>query len=140
MQLSTIEEALDALRAGKPVLVADDEGRENEGDAIISAELITEEWMAWIVRHTTGFLCVPMDDSRANALELPVMWRENQDPHQTNYTISVDAANRISTGVSAADRANTARVLADPGSSAASLIRPGPVSYTHLTLPTKRIV
>ena len=125
MQLSTIEEALDALRAGKPVLVADDEGRENEGDAIISAELITEEWMAWIVRHTTGFLCVPMDDSRANALELPVMWRENQDPHQTNYTISVDAANRISTGVSAADRANTARVLADPSSSAASLIRPG---------------
>lgn len=125
MQLSTIEEALDALRAGKPVLVADDEGRENEGDAIISAELITEEWMAWIVRHTTGFLCVPMDDSRANALELPVMWRENQDPHQTNYTISVDAANRFSTGVSAADRANTARVLADPGSSAASLIRPG---------------
>jgi 3,4-dihydroxy 2-butanone 4-phosphate synthase/GTP cyclohydrolase II len=125
MQLSTIEEALDALRAGKPVLVADDEGRENEGDAIISAELVSEEWMAWIVRNTTGFLCVPMDDSRANALELPVMWRENQDPHQTNYTISVDAANRISTGVSAADRANTARVLADPSSSAASLIRPG---------------
>ncbi len=125
MQLSTIEEALHALRAGKPVLVADDEGRENEGDAIISAELVSEEWMAWIVRNTTGFLCVPMDDSRANALELPVMWRENQDPHQTNYTISVDAANRISTGVSAADRANTARVLADPSSSAASLIRPG---------------
>ena len=125
MQLSTIEEALDALRAGKPILVADDESRENEGDAIISAELVTEEWMAWIVRHTTGFLCVPMDDSRANALELPVMWRENQDPHQTNYTITVDAANRFSTGVSAADRANTARVLADPSSSAASLIRPG---------------
>lgn len=125
MQLSTIEEALDALRAGKPILVADDETRENEGDAIISAELVTEEWMAWIVRHTTGFLCVPMDDSRANALELPVMWRENQDPHQTNYTITVDAANRFSTGVSAADRANTARVLADPSSSAASLIRPG---------------
>ncbi|MFM5968310.1 MAG: GTP cyclohydrolase II [Micrococcales bacterium] len=125
MQLSTIEEALDALRAGKPILVADDENRENEGDAIISAELVTEEWMAWIVRNTTGFLCVPMDDARANALELPVMWRENQDPHQTNYTITVDAANRLSTGVSAADRANTARVLANPSSSAASLIRPG---------------
>ena len=125
MQLSTIEEALDALRAGKPILVADDENRENEGDAIISAELVTEEWMAWIVRNTTGFLCVPMDDSRANALELPVMWRENQDPHQTNYTITVDAANRISTGVSAADRANTARVLANPSSSGTSLIRPG---------------
>ncbi|MDE2386206.1 MAG: GTP cyclohydrolase II [Actinomycetales bacterium] len=125
MKLSTIEEALDALRAGKPVLVADDENRENEGDAIISAELASEEWIAWIVQNTTGFLCVPMDDSRANALGLPVMWRENQDPHLTNYTITVDAANRLSTGVSAADRANTARVLADPTSSTESLIRPG---------------
>ena len=125
MALSTIEQALDALRAGKPILVADDENRENEGDAVMAAEFASEEWMAWIVRNTTGFLCVPMDDSRANALELPVMWRENQDPHQTNYTITVDAANRISTGVSAADRANTARVLANPSSSATSLIRPG---------------
>ena len=125
MKLSTIPEALEALRAGKPVLVADDEDRENEGDAIISAELASEQWIAWMVRHTTGFLCVPMDDARANALGLPVMWADNQDPHGTNYTISVDATNRISTGVSAADRANTARVLADPASDSSSLIRPG---------------
>lgn len=125
MKLSTIPEALEALRAGKPVLVADDEDRENEGDAIISAELASEQWIAWMVRHTTGFLCVPMDDARANALGLPVMWAENQDPHGTNYTITVDATNRFSTGVSAADRANTAHVLADPASDASSLIRPG---------------
>lgn len=125
MKLSTIPEALEALRAGKPVLVADDEDRENEGDAIISAELASEQWIAWMVRHTTGFLCVPMDDARANALGLPVMWVENQDPHGTNYTITVDATNRFSTGVSAADRANTAHVLADPASDASSLIRPG---------------
>ena len=125
MKLATIEEALEALRAGKPVLVADDENRENEGDAIISAELASEEWIAWIVRNTTGFLCVPMEESRANALGLPVMWRENKDPHVTNYTITVDATNRISTGVSAADRANTAHVLADPASTPDSLIRPG---------------
>jgi 3,4-dihydroxy 2-butanone 4-phosphate synthase/GTP cyclohydrolase II len=125
LELSTIEEALQALRAGKPVLVADDEDRENEGDAIISAELASPEWIAWIVANTTGFLCVPMEESRANALGLPLMWRNNEDPHLTNYTVSVDAANRHSTGVSAEDRANTARVLADPASVPASLIRPG---------------
>lgn len=125
MALSTIEQALEALRAGKPVLVADDENRENEGDAIIAAEFVTEEWMAWIVRHTTGFLCVPMEEARANELELPQMILNNQDPHGTNYTVSVDATNRESTGVSAFDRALTARVLADPSSTAKSLIRPG---------------
>jgi 3,4-dihydroxy 2-butanone 4-phosphate synthase/GTP cyclohydrolase II len=125
MALSTIEQAIEALKAGKPILVADDENRENEGDAIIAAELVTEEWMAWIVRNTTGFLCVPMEESRANELELPLMTVQNEDPHVTNYTVSVDAANRYATGVSAADRANTANVLANPRSTAASLIRPG---------------
>jgi 3,4-dihydroxy 2-butanone 4-phosphate synthase/GTP cyclohydrolase II len=125
MELSTIDQALDALRAGKPVLVADATDRENEGDAIISAELVTPEWMAWMIRHTSGFLCVPMEESRANHLELPVMTVQNRDPHSTNYTITVDATNRISTGISAADRANTARVLADPASMPGDLIRPG---------------
>ena len=125
MPLNTIEEALEALRAGKPVLVADDENRENEGDAIIAAEFATEEWMAWIVRNTTGFLCAPMEEARANELELPQMILNNQDPHGTNYTVSVDATTRESTGVSAYDRALTARVLADPASTAKSLIRPG---------------
>jgi 3,4-dihydroxy 2-butanone 4-phosphate synthase/GTP cyclohydrolase II len=125
MELSTVEQALDALRAGKPVLVADADDRENEGDAIISAELASPEWIAWMVRHTTGFLCVPMEESRANALELPLMTVQNRDPHGTKYTITVDATNRISTGVSAADRANTAHVLADPASGPEDLIRPG---------------
>jgi 3,4-dihydroxy 2-butanone 4-phosphate synthase/GTP cyclohydrolase II len=125
MALSTIEQALDALRAGKPILVADDENRENEGDAIMAAEFMTEQWMAWIVQNTTGFLCAPMEDARANELELPLMIQNNQDPHQTNYTITVDASDRESTGVSAFDRALTVRTLADPMSSAESLIRPG---------------
>ena len=107
------------------MLVADNEDRENEGDAILAAELATPEWISWIVSNTTGFLCVPMEDSRANALDLPLMWRNNKDPHMTNYTITVDATNRISTGVSAEDRANTARVLADPASTPESFIRPG---------------
>lgn len=125
IELSTIAEAVAALRAGKPVLVADSENRENEGDAILAAELATPKWISWIVNNTTGFLCVPMEDSRANALDLPLMWRNNKDPHMTNYTITVDATNRFSTGVSAEDRANTARVLADPASTPGSLIRPG---------------
>lgn len=125
IELSTIAEAVAALREGKPVLVADNENRENEGDAILAAELATPEWISWIVNNTTGFLCVPMEDSRANALDLPLMWRNNKDPHMTNYTITVDATNRISTGVSAEDRANTARVLADPASTPESFIRPG---------------
>jgi 3,4-dihydroxy 2-butanone 4-phosphate synthase/GTP cyclohydrolase II len=125
MALSTIEHALEALKAGKPVLVADDEGRENEGDAIIAAEFVNEKWMAWMVRNTTGYLCVPMEEARANELELPLMTTNNQDPHLTRYTISVDAANRTSTGVSAAERANTANVLANPESGPAHLIRPG---------------
>jgi 3,4-dihydroxy 2-butanone 4-phosphate synthase/GTP cyclohydrolase II len=125
MALSTIQQALDALRAGKPILVSDAADRENEGDAIIAAEFATAEWIAWMVSHTTGFLCVPMEDSRANELELPLMTMENKDPHGTNYTITVDATNRFSTGVSAADRANTARVLASRESSPESLIRPG---------------
>jgi len=125
MALSTIEQALEALRAGKPILVADDENRENEGDAIMAAEFMTEQWMAWIVQNTTGFLCAPMEDARANELELPLMIQNNQDPHQTNYTITVDATTRESTGVSAFDRALTVRTLADPMSSAESLIRPG---------------
>jgi 3,4-dihydroxy 2-butanone 4-phosphate synthase/GTP cyclohydrolase II len=125
MQLSTIEEALQALREGKPVIVADADDRENEGDAIISAELASPEWIAWIVRNTTGFLCVPMEDAWANHLELPLMTTQNRDPHSTNYTITVDATNRFSTGVSAEDRANTAHVLASPESGPADLIRPG---------------
>ena len=125
MSLSTIEQALDALRAGKPVLVADDENRENEGDAIISAELVSPEWMAWIVENTTGFLCVPMEESRANELDLPLMVLNNQDSHHTNYTVTVDAANRISTGVSAEDRTLAAHALADKNSTPSSVIRPG---------------
>ena len=125
MALSTIQRALEALRAGKPILVSDAADRENEGDAIIAAEFATPEWIAWMVSHTTGFLCVPMEDSRANELELPLMTMENKDPHGTNYTITVDATNRFSTGVSAADRANTARVLASRESTPESLIRPG---------------
>ena len=125
MSLSTIEEALAALREGKPVLVADAENRENEGDAIMAAEFATEEWIAWIVRNTSGYLCAPMTEQRANHLELPLMVLSNQDFLRTQYTVSVDAAEGVTTGISAADRALTLRTLANPVSTPESLVRPG---------------
>jgi 3,4-dihydroxy 2-butanone 4-phosphate synthase/GTP cyclohydrolase II len=125
MSLADIPTALEALRLGKPVIVADDEGRENEGDVIISAELATQEWIAWTVRYSSGFICAPMTNDIADKLDLPVMVLANEDPRGTNYTITVDASDRLSTGISAADRAHTLRVLANPLSVPASLNRPG---------------
>jgi 3,4-dihydroxy 2-butanone 4-phosphate synthase/GTP cyclohydrolase II len=125
VSLAPIPTALEALRAGRPVLVADDEHRENEGDVILAAEHATQEWIAWTVRHTSGFLCAPMTNEIADRLELPVMVVDNEDPRGTNYTITVDAADRNGTGISAADRAHTLRVLADLSSTPSSLRRPG---------------
>jgi 3,4-dihydroxy 2-butanone 4-phosphate synthase/GTP cyclohydrolase II len=127
MSIGTIPQALAALRVGKPVLVADDEGRENEGDVIIAAQLATPAWIAWTIRHTSGFLCAPMTNEIADQLELPLMVANNQDPRRTAYTITVDAADRITTGISASDRSHTLRTLADPASVPTSLIRPGHV-------------
>ncbi|MBP2437187.1 GTP cyclohydrolase II [Microbacterium amylolyticum] len=123
--LSTIDEALDALRAGRPILVADDENRENEGDVILSAQLATPEWIAWTVRYTSGYLCAPMPQEWADRLELAPMVANNEDMRGTAYTVSVDAAHGVTTGISAHDRARTLNVLADPESTATSVIRPG---------------
>ncbi|SIR72910.1 GTP cyclohydrolase II [Microbacterium sp. RURRCA19A] len=127
MSLSTIPEALEALRAGRPILVADDENRENEGDVIISAQLATPEWLAWTVRWSSGYVCAPMPADWADRLDLPPMVEVNQDARGTAYTVSVDAASGVTTGISAADRAHTLNVLADPESVPSSLIRPGHV-------------
>ncbi|MGB3732151.1 GTP cyclohydrolase II [Microbacterium sp.] len=125
MSLSTIEEALDALRAGKPVIVADDENRENEGDIIISAELATPEVMARMVRWTSGLICAPMPADLADRLNLPPMVASNEDARSTAYTVSVDAAEGVTTGISAHDRSLTLNTLANPDSTAKSIIRPG---------------
>ncbi|WP_285135627.1 GTP cyclohydrolase II [Microbacterium sp. lyk4-40-TSB-66] len=127
MSLSTIPEALEALRQGRPILVADDENRENEGDVIISAQLATPEWLAWTVRWSSGYVCAPMPGEWADRLDLPPMVEVNQDARGTAYTVSVDAASGVTTGISAADRSRTLNVLADPESAPTSLIRPGHV-------------
>jgi 3,4-dihydroxy 2-butanone 4-phosphate synthase/GTP cyclohydrolase II len=125
MSLADIPTALQALRDGRPVIVADDEGRENEGDVVMAAQFASQEWIAWTVRHTSGYLCAPMTNAWADRLNLPPMWAKSEDPRGTAYTVSVDAADRLSTGISASDRAHTLRVLADPESTPASVIRPG---------------
>lgn len=121
----TVEAALAALRAGKPVIVTDDESRENEADVILAAQTLTTEWMAWTIRHTSGYVCAPMPAEVADRLALPLMVAENTDPLRTAYTISVDAAEGVSTGISAADRAHTLRRLADPAAAPGDFVRPG---------------
>ena len=125
--LATIEEALAALRTGRPVLVADNEDRENEGDVILAAETLSTEWMAWTIRHSSGYICAPMPQEVADRLSLPLMVADNHDPLRTAYTVTVDAAAGVTTGISAADRACTVRTLADPAATPERLIRPGHV-------------
>src|SRR5665647_2193184 len=123
-RLSTIEAAIEALRAGLPVLVTDDENRENEGDVILAAATMTTQWLAWTIRHTCGYICAPMSESRADRLGLPLMVVDNRDPRRTAYTVTVDAAEGVTTGISAADRAHTIRLLAQEGSTASDFNRP----------------
>ncbi|WP_422334728.1 GTP cyclohydrolase II [Rhodococcus sp. (in: high G+C Gram-positive bacteria)] len=123
----SLDAALAALREGKPVFVSDAADRENEGDVILAADRVSPAWVAWTVRHTSGLLCAPMTGERADALELPAMVADNQDPKKTAYTVTVDAAQGVSTGISAVDRATTLRVLADAAAEPADLIRPGHV-------------
>jgi 3,4-dihydroxy 2-butanone 4-phosphate synthase/GTP cyclohydrolase II len=125
--LSPMTEVLDALRSGRPVIVVDAENRENEGDAILAAELASPEWIAWMVRHTSGFLCAPMTPETSDRLGLPRMVDRNEDSLRTDYTVTVDASSGITTGISATDRARTFRLLADPTSTPQSFIRPGHV-------------
>jgi 3,4-dihydroxy 2-butanone 4-phosphate synthase/GTP cyclohydrolase II len=127
IRLDTVEDAVAAIAAGGAVIVADDEGRENEGDIIFAAQDATPELVAFAIRHTGGYLCVPMSADRADLLQLPPAAAENQDPRGTAYTVTVDARRGIATGISAADRAHTINVLADPGTVASDLNRPGHV-------------
>jgi 3,4-dihydroxy 2-butanone 4-phosphate synthase/GTP cyclohydrolase II len=119
--------AVAAFRRGEPVLVVDDEDRENEGDLIAAAELMTPELMAFIVRHTGGVVCVAMESGRLEELRLPQMVEDSEDPKGTAFTVSVDLRTGISTGISAADRAATVRALSDPASVAEDFVRPGHV-------------
>lgn len=123
----TVDQALTALRRGDLVVVADDQARENEGDLIGAAEMIDAARMSFMIRHTSGIVCVAITDARAQALQLPPMIGTNSDPHRTAFTVAVDAATGVSTGIGAHDRARTVRLLADPTTQPDQLSRPGHV-------------
>ncbi len=130
MPFGTIEQAIADIAAGKFVVVADDEDRENEGDLICAAQLITAEMVNFIVREARGTMCVALTPERCDQLALPQMSERNQDDYRTAFTVTVDAARRfgISTGISVQDRARTIQVLVDPASIPSDLQRPGHVN------------
>ena len=125
MRFATVEEAIEEIANGAFVLVVDDEDRENEGDLILAAEKATPEKLAFMVRHTSGLVCLPAEGSRIDELELPLMVVENTDSHKTAFTVSIDYARGTTTGISAADRAATIRAFVDPSAVAADFHRPG---------------
>src|SRR5689334_337797 len=120
-----IETAVADIAAGRAVIVVDDADRENEGDLIFAAEHATPELLAFMVRHTSGFVCVPMPESEADRLDLPPMHHTNQDKRGTAYTVTVDAREGVSPGISAAARAHTIRLLAGAAAAPHDLARPG---------------
>lgn len=127
VRLDPIEAAVEAIAQGRPVVVVDDESRENEGDLVAAAGLATQELLAFMIRHTSGVICVPMTGADLDRLALPPMTAVNEDAKGTAYAVSVDARDHITTGISASDRARTVRVLADSATEPWEITRPGHV-------------
>ena len=127
-RLNTIEEAIEDFRAGKFVIVVDDEDRENEGDLIIAAEKVTPEKINFMLKHARGVLCAPITTSRCEELDLPHQVSNNTSVLGTPFTVTIDKLEGCSTGVSAADRAATILALADPNSTAETFGRPGHIN------------
>ncbi len=127
VRLDPVERGIADLAAGKAVVVVDDEDRENEGDLLVAASKVTPELMAFLVRHSSGVVCVPMEGAELERLRLPPMTAVNEDRKRTAYAVSVDARDGIATGISAADRARTVRVLVDSATEPYELTRPGHV-------------
>ncbi|CAO1625204.1 unnamed protein product [Jaminaea pallidilutea] len=136
-QFDSIDSAIASIRNNEFVVVLDSEDRENEGDLIIAAQSVTTEQMAWLIRHSSGFVCIALSPQRIQELELPMMFPKNEDPKKTAYTVTVDYKHGTTTGISAHDRALTARMLAAAHDSQAGqkdFSRPGhlcPLRYTE---------
>lgn len=125
-KLNTIHEAIDDIRNGKVIIVVDDENRENEGDFIAAAEKVTPQMINFMATHGRGLICAPLTENRCNELELNMMVRNNTDPMETAFTVSVDLrGNGVTTGISASDRAKTIKALIDPDTKPFELARPG---------------
>ena len=127
-KLNTIQEAIADIRAGKVVIVVDDEDRENEGDFVAAAEMVTPEMINFMAREGRGLICTPIIESRCNELGLTPMVTNNTDPHHTNFTVSIDLHGEgVTTGISAADRAKTIKAMINPAKNDRDFNRPGHV-------------
>ena len=125
--LESVKKASDKIRSGGMVIITDDEDRENEGDIVMAAEDATPELINFMVTEARGLICVPMTGENIDRLELPMQAQKNAGPHHTAFTVSVDAAQEISTGISASDRALTIKLLSDPKSNSSQFVHPGHV-------------
>lgn len=123
--LATIEHAVETLKAGKMVILMDDEDRENEGDLVVAAEYATPEAINFMSRHGCGLICLSMADELIDKLQLPMMAQNNKSPYGTAFTVSIEAAEGVSTGISAKDRAQTIKVAINPESGPTDIISPG---------------
>ncbi|MFU8765084.1 MAG: 3,4-dihydroxy-2-butanone-4-phosphate synthase, partial [Haliea sp.] len=125
MALSSIPDILDDIRAGKMVILMDDEDRENEGDLIIAAEAVTPEIITFFSSEACGLICMPITEERARQLQLPLMVRDNRSQHETNFTVSIDAAERKGPGISSVQRAHTVRQAVAADARPADIVQPG---------------
>ena len=125
MGLSSIPEAIEDIKAGKFVIIVDDEDRENEGDLAIAAEKVTTEAINFMTKYARGLICLPIKGERLDGLKIPLMVRENTSKFCTAFTISIEAKHRVSTGISAADRAETIKAVLDPETKPEDIIQPG---------------
>jgi 3,4-dihydroxy 2-butanone 4-phosphate synthase/GTP cyclohydrolase II len=132
--LDDVDRAIKDIAEGRQVIVVDDEDRENEGDIIFAASMATPELLTFMIRYTSGVICVPLPGPELDRLQLPLMTSQNTERMRTAFTISVDARHGVTTGISAADRATTIKRLVDPATTATDLVRPGhifPLRYAE---------
>lgn len=122
--IKRVEYALEDIRAGRMVILVDDEDRENEGDLTMAAAAVTPEAINFMATHGRGLICLTLTEERVRELQLPMMATNNRSPYQTAFTVSIEARDGVSTGISAADRAVTIRTAIDPGSTADHLVTP----------------
>lgn len=127
MPFATIEEALEALRRGQMIIIVDDADRENEGDLMIAAEKVTPEAINFMARYGRGLICLAMEPKRLDELQIPLMVSDNASPHGTAFCVSIEAKNKVTTGISAYDRATTILTAIDPRTKPEDLARPGHV-------------
>ena len=127
MAFSSVDTLIDEIRAGRMIVLLDDEDRENEGDLVMAAQHVTPEAVNFMAKHARGLICMPTTVGRARHLRLQPMATSNRSKHHTNFTVSIEAAEGVTTGISAADRARTIRVAVSPGASPDDLVTPGHV-------------